>query len=78
MLETRSGCALSSGKGSDGLSLPFRTENITLVDPAGFEPAISCVQSRRLPTRPRAHDYSRPVLSDWLPFCIPAIEIQVR
>ena len=34
---------------------PSQTKNVLLVDPAGFEPAVSCVQSRRLPARPRAH-----------------------
>ena len=44
------------------------------MDPAGFEPAISCVQSRRLPTRPRAQDNSRPGSSDWLLVRRPAIQ----
>jgi hypothetical protein len=34
----------------------LHTDDGWLVDPAGFEPAIFCVQSRRLPARPRAHD----------------------
>ena len=40
-----------------GVIYSFETRNAEfefLVDPAGFEPAISCVQSRRLPARPRA------------------------
>ena len=44
------------------------------MDPAGFEPAISCVQSRRLPTRPRAQDNSRPAIPDWLLIRNPAIQ----
>jgi hypothetical protein len=44
---------LPPGSGTHGR---WATRGSSVVDPAGFEPAISSVQGRRLPARPRAQD----------------------